>query len=120
MELWLQKNDIDIYSTHIEGKSVVAERFIKTLKNKAYKYMTSISKNVYIHKLDDIVIEYRNTYQRAIEMKLIDVKNNTCISFVKEINDKDPRFKVGDHVRISKYKNILLKDILQIGLKKSL
>ena len=120
MELWLQKNDIDIYSTHIEGKSVVAERFIKTLKNKAYKYMTSISKNVYIHKLDDIVIEYRNTYQRAIEMKLIDVKNNTYISFVKEINDKDPRFKVGDHVRISKYKNILLKDILQIGLKKSL
>ena len=120
MELWLQKNDIDIYSTHIEGKSVVAERFIKTLKNKAYKYMTSISKNVYIHKLDDIVIEYRKTYQRAIEMKLIDVKNNTYISFVKEINDKDPRFKVGDHVRISKYKNILLKDILQIGLKKSL
>ena len=109
MELWLQKNDIDIYSTHIEGKSVVAERFIKTLKNKAYKYMTSISKNVHIHKLDDIVIEYRNTYQRAIEMKLIDVKNNTYISFVKEINDKDPRFKVGDHVKILKYKNIFAK-----------
>ena len=108
MELWLQKNDIDIYSTHIEGKSVVAERFIKTLKNKAYKYLTSISKNVYSHKLDDIVIEYRNTYQRAIEMKLVDVKNNTY-SFVKEINDKDPRFKVSDHVRISKYKNIFAK-----------
>ena len=55
MKSWLEKNDIEIYSTHNEGKSVVAERFIRTIKNKIYKYMTSISKNLYIDKLDDIV-----------------------------------------------------------------
>ena len=59
---WLQDNDIVMYSTHNEGKSVVAERFIRTSKDKIYKYMTSISKNVYIDKLDDIVDEYNNTY----------------------------------------------------------
>ena len=52
---WLEKNDVEMYSTHNEGKSVIAERFIRTLKNKIYKYMTSVSKNVYIDKLDDIV-----------------------------------------------------------------
>ena len=66
-----------MYSTNTEGKSVVAERFIRTLKNKIYKYMTSISKNMYINKLDDIVDEYNNTYHRSIKMKPIDVKNNT-------------------------------------------
>ena len=109
-----------MYSTHNEEKSVVAERFIRTLKNKVYKYMTSVSKNVYIDKLDDIVNEYNNTYHRTIKMKPIDVKDNTYINIGKEVNDKDPKFKVGDHVRISKYKNIFLKDILQIGLKKFL
>ena len=64
---WLQDNDIVMHSTHHEGKSVVAERFIRTLKNKISKYMTSISKNVYIDKLDDIVNEYNNTYHRAIK-----------------------------------------------------
>ena len=73
MKSWLEKNDIEMYSTHNEGKSVVAERFIRTLKNKLYKYMTSISKNVYIDKLDDIVNEYSNTYYRTIKMKSIDV-----------------------------------------------
>ena len=63
---WLQGNDIAIYSTHNEGKTVVAERFVRTLKNKIYKFMTSISKNVYIDKLDDIVSEYYNTYHRTI------------------------------------------------------
>ena len=63
-----------MYSTHIEGKSVAAERFIRTLKNKIYKYTTSISENVYIDKLDDIVNEYNNAYHRTIKMKLIDVK----------------------------------------------
>ena len=98
-----------MYSTHNEGKSVVAERFIRTLKSKIYKYMTSISKNVYIDKLDDIMDEYNNTYHIAIKMKPIDVKDNTCINTGKEINDKDPKFKVSDHVRISKYKNIFAK-----------
>ena len=106
---WLRDNDIVMYSTHNEGKSVVAERFIKTLKSKIYKYMTSISKNVYIDKLDDIVDEYNNTYHTTIKMKPIDVKDNTYINAYKEINNKDPKFKVGNRVRISKYKNIFAK-----------
>ena len=106
---WLQNNDIVKYSTHIEGKSVVAERFIRTLKNKIYKHMASISKNMYIDKLDDIVNEYNNAYHTTIKMKPIDVKDNTYINIDKEVNDKDPKFKVGDHVRISKYKNIFAK-----------
>ena len=98
-----------MHSTHNEGKSVVAERFIRTLKSEIYKYMTSISKNVYIDKLDDIVDEYNNTYHTTIKMKPIDVKDNTYINTNKEINNKDPNFKVGGHVRISKYKNIFDK-----------
>ena len=105
----LRDNDIVMYSTHNEGKSIVAERFIRTLKNKIYKYMTSISKNVCIDKLDDIMDEYNNTYQTTIKMKPIDVKDNTYINADKEINNKDPKFKIGDHVRISKYKNIFAK-----------
>ena len=105
----LQDNDIVIYSTHSEGKSVVAERFIRTLKSKIYKHMTSISKNVYVDKLDDIVDEYNNTYHNTIKMKPTDVKDNTYINTDKEINNKNPKFKVGDHVRISKYKNIFAK-----------
>ena len=106
---WLRDNNIVMYSTHNEGKSVVAERFIRTLKSKIDKYMPSISKNVYIDKLDDIVDEYNNTYHTTIKMKPIDVKDNAYINTSKEINNKDPKFKVGDHVRISKYKNIFTK-----------
>ena len=95
---------------HNEGKSVVAERFIRTLKTKIYKYMTSISKDVYIDKLDDIVNEYNNTYHRTIKMKPVDIKGNTYIDSMElRSNDKDPKFKVGDHLRISKYKNIFAK-----------
>ena len=103
---WLQDNNFVMYSTNNEGKSVIAERFIRTLKNKIYKYMTSISKNVYIDKLDDIVKEYNNTYHTSIKMKPIDVKANPYINFKKEINNKDSKFKVSDNVRTSKYKNI--------------
>ena len=71
--------------------------------------MTSISKNVYIDKLYDIVDEYNNTYHRTIKMKPVDVKDNTCINIGEEVNDNDPKFKVGDHVRISKYKNFFAK-----------
>ena len=106
---WLKDNDIKMYSANNEGKSVIAERFIRTLKNRIYKYMTSISKNVYIDKLDDIVKKYNNTYHTSINMKPVDVKNNTYIDFKKEVNDINSKFKVGDHVRISKYKNILAK-----------
>ena len=77
-----------MYSLHNEGKSAVAERFIRTSKNKIYKYMTAISKNAYIDKLDDTVNEYNNTYHRAIKMKPVDVKHNTYIDFGKEVNDK--------------------------------
>ena len=98
-----------MYLIHNKRKFVVAERFIRTLQTKIYKYMTSVSKNVYIDKLDDIVDEYNNTYHRTIKMKPVDVKDNTYIDFEKEVNDKDPKFKVGDHVRISKYKNIYAK-----------
>ena len=98
-----------MYSAHNEGKSFVAERFIRTLKSKTYKYMISISKNVYINKLDDIVNEYDNAYHTRIKMKPIDIKNNTYINTSKKINYKDPKFKVGDRVRISKYKNIFAK-----------
>ena len=98
-----------MHSIHNEGKSVVAERFIRTLKTKIYKYITSVSKNVYIDKLDDIVDEHNNTSHRTIKMKPVDVKNNTYIDFEEEVKDKDPKFKVIDRVRISKYKNIFAK-----------
>ena len=106
---WLQNKDIAMYSTNNEGKSVVAERFIRTLKSKIYKHITSISKNLCIDKLNHIVDEYNNTYHTKIKMKPVDVKDNTYINTDKEINNKDPKFKVGDHVRISKYKNIFAK-----------
>ena len=103
---WLKGNDIEMYSIHNEGTSVVAEKFIRTLKNKICKYMTLVSKNVYIDKLDDIVDEPNDTYHRTIKMKPVDIKDDTYIDFKKEVNDRDPKFKVGDHVNISKYKNI--------------
>ena len=108
MRSWLEKNDIEMYSTHNEGKSAVAERFIRTLKNETHQYMTSVSKNVYIDKLDDTVNKYNNTYHSKIKMKPVDVKSNTYIDPSKEINEKDP-FQIGDIVRISKYKNFFAK-----------
>ena len=71
--------------------------------------MTLVSKNVYIDKLDNIVGKYNNKYHKTIKMKPVDVKDNTYTDFKKEINDKDPKFKVGDHVGISRYKNIFAK-----------
>ena len=106
---WLKDNDIETYPIHNEEKSIVAERCIRTLKTKIYKCMTLVSKNVYNDKLNDIVSEYNNTYHRTIKMKPADVKDNAYIEFSKEVNDKDSKFKVGDHVRISKYKNIFAK-----------
>ena len=98
-----------MYSTNNERKFVVAERSIRALNNKIYKYMTSLSKNVYIDRLDNIAKEYNNTYHKSIKMKPVDAKDNTYSNFKKEVNDKNPKFKVGDHVRISKYKNIFTK-----------
>ena len=102
MESFFQKNNIEMYSTYNKGKSVVTEKFIRILKNKIYKYMTSTSKNFYIDKLDDLVNKYNNAYHRTIKMKLVDVKSNIYINSSREINDKDPKFKICDIVRISK------------------
>ena len=98
-----------MYSAHNEGKSVVAERCIRTLKSKIYKYLTSVSKNVYIDKLDDIANRYDNTYHNTIKMRPIDVKSNTYFDSGKEINEKDPKFKIGGNVRISNHKNVFCK-----------
>ena len=107
-EKWLSDNDINMYSAYNEGKSVVAERFIRTLKNKLYKHMTATGKKVDYDVLDDIVNEYNNTKHSTIKMKPIDVKNNKRV-YIDEHNEKDSKFKVGDRVRISKFKNIFAK-----------
>ena len=109
-----------MYSMYNEGKSAITERFIRTLKNKIYKYMTSVSKNIYIDKLDDIVNKYNNTYHSTIQMKRADAKSNTYIESSQKINDKNPKFKL---VILLEYQNIetfLQKVTLEIGLKKSL
>ena len=105
---WLSDNDIIMYSTYNEGKSVVAKRFIRTLKSKLYKHMTSIGKNVYYDVLDDVVNKYNNTKHSTIKMKPIDVRDNKRVD-IDEHNEKRSRFKVGDRVRISKFKNIFAK-----------
>ena len=107
-EKWLSDNDIIMYSTYNEGKSVVAERFFKTLKNKLYKHMTATGKNVYYDVLDDVVNKYNNTKHSTIKMKPIDVKNNKRV-YIDEHNEKDSKFKVGDRVRISRYRNMFAK-----------
>ena len=89
-----------MYSTHNKGKSVVAERFTKILKTKIYKYMTSISTNVYIDKLDDVVNKCNSTYHSTMKMKPASGKDTTYIHFDKKSNDKDLKFKVGDYARI--------------------
>ena len=109
---FLKNNDIEMYSTFNERKSVVAERFIKTLKNKIYKHMTTIGKSVYFNVLDDIVKNYNNTIHTSIKMKPKDVKEDHLKEHVEELNKKYPQFKIGDHVRISKYKNIFSKGYL--------
>ena len=109
MKPWLEKNVIEMHSTHNEGKSVVAERCIRILKNKIYKHVTAVSKNVYIIKLDDMVNDYNNTYGKTIRTTPVDVKYNTYIDSIKEVNDKDRKFHVGDHVRKLKYENIFAK-----------
>ena len=106
---WLSDHDIIMYSTYNEGKSVVAERFIRTLKNKLFKHMTAIGKNVYYDVLDDIVNEYNNTKHITIKMKPKGVGNNNKRVYIDEHNEKRSRFKVGDRVRISKFKNIFAK-----------
>ena len=103
-EKWLSDINIFMYSTYNEGKSVVAERFIRTLKNKLYKHMTATGKNVYYDVLHDVVNKYNNIKHSTIKIKPIDVGDNNKRVYVDEHNEKDSRFKVGDRVRISKFK----------------
>ena len=102
-------NNIQKYSTYNEGKSVVAERFMKVMKNKIFKHMTAISKNVYFGVLDDIVNKYNDTVHKTIKMKPIDGTDDSFAKYNEDFNKKDSKFKVGDHIRISKYKNIFVK-----------
>ena len=103
-DTWLQGKNIEMYSIHNKGKSVVAAKFIWNLKNKIYKYMSSFSKYVYIDKLDEIVNKYNNTYHRIIKMKPVDVKPSTYIlTLTKEKVRKVLNLKL---VIISKYHNI--------------
>ena len=115
---WLLSNDIIMYSTYNEGKSVVAERFIRRLKNKLYKHMTATGKNVYYNVLDDVVNEYNNIKHNTIKMKPKDVKDDTTKAsaiarnnrvYIDKHNKKDSRINAGDRVRISKFKNIFAK-----------
>ena len=98
-----------MYSPYNEGKSVVAEIFIRTLKNKIFKHMAAISKNVYFNVLDDIVNKYNNTVHKTIKMKPIEVTDDSYAEYNEDFNKKEPKFKFGDHVRISEYKNIFAK-----------
>ena len=102
-----------MYSTYNEGKSVVAERFIRTLKNKIFKHMAAVSKNVYFDVLDDIVKKYNNTVHRSIKIKPTDVTSDSYAEYNEDSNVTKPKFKVGDHVSISKYKNIFAKEYTQ-------
>ena len=106
---FLKRNNIEMYLTYNEGKSVVAERFIRTLKNKTLKHRSTISKNVYVDVLNDIVNKYNNTIHKTIKLKPIDVTNDSYVEYNENSNKKTPKFKVNDHVRISKYKNIFAK-----------
>ena len=102
-----------MYSTRNEGKSVVAERFIRTLKNKIFKRMIAVSKNVYFDVLDDVVNKYNNTVHRSIKMKLTDATSDFYAEYNEDSNLTKPKFKVSDDVRISKYKNIFPKGYTQ-------
>ena len=109
-----------MYSTCNEGKSVVVERLVKTLKNKIYKHMRALSielhsKNVYFDILDDIVDECNNTYHKTIKMKAIDVKFDSYAEYNEDSNEKDPKFKFGESI-----KTFLLNDMLLIDQEKFL
>ena len=114
LKSWVERSDMEMYSMHNQGKSVAAERFIRTLKKKTYKYMTSVSKNVYIDELDDIVDKYHNTYHITIKMKPVHVKSNKYIDVMIQI--QSVRLVI-----VLEYQNInifLQKVTLQFGLRK--
>ena len=109
LKRFLKINGIEIYPTYNEEKSVVAERFIRMLKNKIFKHMTAISKSVYLNVLDDIVNKYNNADHRTIKIKPIDVTSDSYAKYDKDSYVTKPKLKFGDNVRISKYRNIFAK-----------
>ena len=110
--LWLYENGTEMYSTNNKGTFINAERIIRALKNKIYKHMTAVSKNVCTNKLDETVDKYNKTHHRTINMKPADLQSATYTKYCAEYNNKDPEFKVGDRVEISKYQNIFVKSYL--------
>ena len=98
-----------MYLSHHKGKSVVTDRFIRTLENKIQKYLTSLIKNVGIHKLADRVNEYNNVYHSTIKLKPADVNSNIYIDIATQNSSKNRKFECDDRVRISKYKNTFEK-----------
>ena len=120
MKRWLVDKGIDIYSTYNEGKSVIAERFIRTLKNKLYKYMTAVSSDVYYDALDDIVDKYNNIYHKGIKKKPVDVKNSDYEGYVYEFDENHHCLKLVIKLEFQNINTFLQKVTLQIGLKKCL
>ena len=109
MQEWLKNNDISMYLTDNEGKSVMAERFIKTIKAKIYKKMTTNDSKSYLSYLNKLVDQYNNTYPHSINKKPINADYSALTKKI-EGNPKAPKFEVNDRVRITKYKNIFSKD----------
>ena len=118
--MFLKENDISMYSTYNEGKSVVAERFIRTLRNKIYKHMSTVGKNVYFYVLDDIVDKYNNTYHSSIKMKPKDVTDNSFVEYSEESNKKILNLNLLIMLEFLSIRMSLPRVIHQIGLKKSL
>ena len=114
------KTNIETYSIYNEGKSVVAKRFIRTLKNKIFKHMTAISKNVYFDVLDDTVNKYNNTVHRTIKMKPTDVMGYSYAEYNEDFNKKILNSKLVIVLEFQNIKTFLLKDTLQTGWKKFL
>ena len=110
---FMRINNIEMYSTYNEEKSVVAERFIRTLKKNIFKHMTAFSKNIYFDVLDDIVNKYNNTVHNTIQIKPIDVISDFYTEYNEDSNETKPKFNIGVHVRISKYKKIFAKGYTQ-------
>ena len=105
---WFQDNNVEMYSTHNEGKSVLAGRFIRTLRKKSFKNTTSVLKNMYINILDEIVNKYKNTYDITIKMKPVDVILTHILILIKNAKE-DPEFELDNHVRILNINNYLAK-----------
>ena len=117
---FLKRNNIKIYSTYNEGKSVVAERFIRTLKHKIFKDMTAIQQNIYFDVLNDIVNKDKNTVHKTIKMKPIEVTDNYYAESDEHPNKKILNLKLVTVLEFQNMKTFLLMNILQIGQKKFL